>query len=96
MVFFINLPLGFVVLLLALWKVPESSARDQGERPDFLGGVLATVGFAGVIYALIQSDIIVGALGATALIALLYWEQRAPSPMIPLDLFRSKNFTGAN
>jgi len=95
-VFFINLPLGLVVLLLALWKVPESSAGEQGQRPDSLGGVLATVGFGGIIYALIQSGPVAGALGAIALIALLYWERRASWPMIPLDLFRSRNFTGAN
>src|SRR5215472_7957484 len=37
-VFFINIPLGLTVLLLALWKVPESRAGVSGQRPDFLGG----------------------------------------------------------
>ena len=37
-----------------------------------------------------------GAMGAVALIALLYWEARSPSPMVPLGLFRSRNFSGAN
>jgi len=37
-----------------------------------------------------------GAMGAVALIALLYWEVRSPSPMVPLGLFRSRNFSGAN
>jgi EmrB/QacA subfamily drug resistance transporter len=95
-VFFINLPLGLVVLLLAVWKVPESSAGEQGQRPDFLGGVLATVGFGSIIYALIRSARVEAAVGVIALIALFYWERRAPAPMIPLDLFRSTNFTGAN
>jgi EmrB/QacA subfamily drug resistance transporter len=95
-VFFINLPLGLAVLLLTVWKVPESSAREQGERPDFAGGVLAAVGFGGVVFALIQSTLLAGAVGAVALVALFYWERRALSPMIPLHLFRSKNFTGAN
>jgi EmrB/QacA subfamily drug resistance transporter len=95
-VFFINLPLGLAVLLLALWRVPESRADEQGQRPDFVGGVLAALGFGGIVFSLIQSAAEAGAIGAIALIALFYCEGRGPSPMIPLHLFRSKNFTGAN
>ena len=96
-VFFINLPLGLAVLLLALWKVPESSAAGaQGQQLDWLGGLLAALGFGGIVFGLIESMPAAGALGAIALIALLYWETRARSPMVPLHLFRSRNFTGAN
>ncbi len=95
-VFFINLPLGLAVLLLALRKVPESRAGGQGQRPDLPGGVLAALGFGGIVFALIQSAVAVGAVGAIALLALFYRERRATSPMIPLHLFRSRNFTGAN
>jgi EmrB/QacA subfamily drug resistance transporter len=95
-VFFINLPLGLAVLLLALWKVPESSAGDQGRRLDWLGGLLAALGFGGIVYALIESTPAAGVVGAIALIALLCWEARSPSPMVPLRLFHSRNFTGAN
>jgi EmrB/QacA subfamily drug resistance transporter len=95
-VFFINLPLGLAVLSLALAKVPESSAGVRGQRPDFLGGALAAVGFGGVVFALIQSAPAAGALGAISLLALYYQERLTASPMIPLRLFRSRNFTGAN
>jgi EmrB/QacA subfamily drug resistance transporter len=95
-VFFINLPLGLAVLLLAVWKVPESRAGEQGQRPDFLAGVLAAVGFGGIVFSLIQSAAGAGAIGAIALTALFFWERRLPSPMIPLHLFHSRNFTGAN
>jgi EmrB/QacA subfamily drug resistance transporter len=95
-VFFINLPLGLAVLLLALGKVPESRAGVQQRRPDFAGGLLAAFGFGGIVFALIQSRPVAGAVGAFALVALFYWERRASSPMIPLRLFRSRNFTGAN
>jgi len=95
-VFFINLPLGLVVLLLALWKVPESRAGVQDPQLDWLGGLLAALGFGGIVFALIESAPAEGAAGAGALIALLYWEARAPSPMVPLHLFRSRNFIGAN
>ena len=94
--FFINLPLGLVVLLLALWKVPESRAGDQGQQLDWLGGLLAALGFGGIVFALIESAPAAGAVGGIALIALLYWEARSPSPMVPLHLFRSRNFSGAN
>ncbi len=95
-VFFINLPLGAAVLLLALWKVPESRAGAEGQRFDWLGGVLAAFGFGGIIFALIESAPVAGAVGAIVLIALLYWEAHSPSPMVPLRLFRSGNFAGAN
>ena len=94
--FFINVPLGVAVLLLALWKIPESSVGGKGGSPDFLGGVLAALGFGGIVFGLIQLHWAAAAVGAIALIALLCWERRAPSPMIPLQLFRSRNFTGAN
>jgi EmrB/QacA subfamily drug resistance transporter len=95
-VFFINLPLGLVVLLLALWKVPESRAADQGKTFDWLGGLLAAFGFGGIVFALIESAPVAGAVGGVTLIVLLYWEARSPSPMVPLHLFRSSNFSGAN
>ena len=94
-VFFINLPVGLVALLLALWKVPESRAA-QGQQLDVLGGLLAALGFGGIVFALIESAPIAGAVGVIALIALLYWEAHAPSPMVPLYLFRSRDFLAAN
>jgi len=95
-VFFINVPLGLAVLTLTLWKVPESKADIPGTRPDWLGGLLAALGLGGIVYALIQSVLIAAVVGTLALIALTYWEIHSPSPMVPLQLFRSRNFTGAN
>src|SRR5262249_24610445 len=93
-VFFINLPLGLIVLMLALWRVPESRAGDAGARADWPGGLMATVGLGGIVFALIQSALIPGLDGALALIAFLYWEAHPESPMVPFRLFRSRNFTG--
>jgi MFS family permease len=95
-VFFINIPLGLAVLWLTLWKVPESRADNRSQRFDWLGGMLAVLGFGGIVLALIESMAAAGAVGAVALIALLYREARSSSPMVPLRLFRSHNFTGAN
>jgi MFS family permease len=95
-VFFINVPIGLAVLLLCLWKVPESRAGAQAQRLDWLGSLLAALGFGGIVFALIESAPLAGAIGGAALIGLLSWEARAPSPMIPFRFFRSRNFTGAN
>ena len=95
-VFFINIPLGLIVLWLALWKVPESRAGNRSQQFDWPGGLLAALGFGGIVFALIESMPVAGAVGAIALIALLYWEARTSSPMVPLRLFRSRNFSGAN
>src|SRR5215472_9195649 len=95
-VFFINVPLGLAVLTLALRKVPESRTGDTRSRPDWAGGMLAALGFGGIVYALIQSVLIAAVLGAVALIGLAYWEVHSPSPVVPLQVFRSLNFTGAN
>ena len=95
-VFFINLPLGLAVLVLSLWKVPESRAGAQGQPFDWQGGLLAALGFGGIVFGLIESAPAIGAVGAIVLLALLYWEAHAKSPMVPLRLFRSRNFSGAN
>ncbi|QOY86413.1 MFS transporter [Paludibaculum fermentans] len=95
-VFFINIPLGLAVLGLTLWKVPESRTGQRGARPDWLGGLLAALGFGGIVFALIQAEPWAAVLGALALIALSYWEARSASPMLPFELFRSRNFAGAN
>ena len=94
--FFINVPIGILVLWLTLWKVPESRSGDRSRRFDWPGGLLAVLGFGGIVLAVIESKPLAGALGAAALIGLAYWETRTASPMIPLGLFRSRNFAGAN
>src|SRR5579862_7615595 len=95
-VFFINIPLGMAVLWLAWSKVPESRADNRSQRFDWLGGLLAVLAFGGIVLALIESIPAAAAMGGVALIALLYWEARSSSPMVPLRLFRSRNFSGAN
>lgn len=95
-VFLINVPVGLTVVLLALWKVPESAAEDQRRPFDWTGGMLAVLGFGGIVVALINSRPVYGLAGAVCLIGLLYWETRSPSPMVPLSLFRSRSFSGAN
>jgi predicted MFS family arabinose efflux permease len=57
---------------------------------------LAALGFGGVVFGLIEAAPVAGAGGVIILICMLYWEARSSSPMVPLRLFRSRNFSGAN
>jgi EmrB/QacA subfamily drug resistance transporter len=95
-VFFINVPVGLAVLWLTLARVPESTAGNRGQKLDWVGGLLAALGFGGIVFGLIESSTAAGTAGGVVLIGMLYWETRAPSPMIPLSLFRSRNFSCAN
>ncbi len=94
--FFINLPLGIAVLALALWRVPESRDTQDPVHLDWPGAVLATVSLGCIVFAFIQSMPIVGVAGVLALVAFLMVEARSRAPMVPLALFRSRNFSGAN
>jgi EmrB/QacA subfamily drug resistance transporter len=104
-VFFINLPIGLIVLLLSFRCVPESWDKSGNKRLDWLGAALATIGLGLVVYGLIESSrlsfghpAVVSALiaGSFSLVLFIYWEARARNPMLPLTLFRSHDFAGAN
>jgi EmrB/QacA subfamily drug resistance transporter len=103
-VFLINLPLAAVVIAISLWHVPESR-NVNSRRIDWLGASLATVGLAGLIYGFLESASlgwtqprVVGSLllGCFALALFVFAERRIREPMLPLDLFRSRSFSGAN
>jgi MFS family permease len=103
-VFFINVPLAAVALAVTLRHVPESRDTTATGRPDLAGAASVTLGLAGVIFALIEvpsrgwSALTVAAaiIGATALLGFPVVERRQVAPLIPLTLFRSPQFTGAN
>src|SRR3954468_18801834 len=101
-VFFLNIPLALAVIGLTFWKVPESRNEEAPRRLDWLGATLATLGLAGVVYSLIefaQHSVVVqviGVLGVTSLVTFFFVEARSPAPMMPLELFRSRAFRGAN
>src|SRR6266550_939904 len=104
-VFFINLPLGLIVLFISFCCVPESRDKSGDKRLDWLGAALATIGLTFLVYGLIESSrlgfghpAVLTALisGSAFLVLFVYWEGRAPNPMLPLALFRSQDFTGAN
>jgi EmrB/QacA subfamily drug resistance transporter len=95
-VFFINLPIALAVVGLTIWRVPESETKNEGVRLDSIGALLTTIGLGGIVYGFLESAPMVGAVGIAFLIVFLFVEARSPAPMLPLALFRSQNFSGAN
>src|ERR1700754_1461593 len=100
--FLVNLPLGILLVAICYWRVPESRGEDAG-RIDILGAVLATIGLAGVVYAFIEAPlhgwvspgvIASGVVGVVALVAFVVVETRISDPMLPLGLFRDRDFAG--
>lgn len=102
--FFINVPIAAAVIVLSLWHVPESRIGAQ-TSVDWAGALIVTIGLASVTYGFIESGdrgwsnpSVWGslAIGCVGLIAFSPFESRAQAPMVPLGLFRSSDFTGAN
>ena len=104
-VFFLNLPIALIVGLISFRHVPESKDENANERLDWLGAVLTTFGLGLLVSGLIESSrlgfghrFVQAALigGSVLLAAFLVFEARAKNPMLPLELFGSRDFTGAN
>src|SRR5207302_4458190 len=103
-VFFINLPIALLVILISLRHVTENSDKDN-TRVDWLGALLAATGLGALVYGLIESSrlgfadksvILVLTAAGALLVVFLFVEARISQPMLPLALFRGRTFTGAN
>jgi EmrB/QacA subfamily drug resistance transporter len=102
--FFISPVLALVAIPIALRHVPESRDADA-RRLDLAGAALATLGLGSFVYGLIESSasgfgdptvLAALALGTASLAAFVLVERRSEAPMLPLALFRSREFDGAN
>src|SRR5256886_5092755 len=103
-VFFINLPIALLVILISFRHVTENSDRDK-TRVDWLGAFLAATGLGALVYGLIESSrlgftdrsvIVVLIAAAVLLIVFLLIEEKVSQPMLPLALLRVRTFSGAN
>ena len=102
-VFLINVPIA-AAALLALRHVPETRDPDATGPLDIGGAVAVTAGLTGTIFALIEvpttgwnlSTTTAAVVGATSLVVFPVLEARHPSPLLPLSLLRSSQFSGAN
>ncbi len=104
-IFFLNVPMALITLFITWRHMPETRNPAAVERLDWQGAVLATCALAALAFGLTEAGnvgwrhpVVVGALvGAFVLfIGFIGVESRSPSPMVPLGLFRSRNFSGAN
>ena len=105
-VFFINVPLAAIVLGALFWRVPESrDEEERAEKLDWPGALLVTLALFAIVYGLISSNmlgrghpVVIAALvvGVVTLMVFLLWEDRNQAPLMPLALFRSSTFSGAN
>jgi EmrB/QacA subfamily drug resistance transporter len=103
-VFFINLPLAALVIALTLWHVPES--RNPSAREiDWIGAATVTLGLTALVYGFVESGAVgwnhprvFGTLVSGFLLLALFVviERHVRTPMVPLDLFQSPGFAGAN
>lgn len=105
LVFAINIPLVLATLAIAARAVEESADPESDRRVDWPGGLLVALAFGGVVFALIEqptegfgsplvwAPLAAGILGGAGF---TLRERSARSPMLPLDLFRNRNFSAAN
>lgn len=95
-VFFINVPIGVAIAVLTAWRIPACGAKAAPGALDWPAALLAATGLGGIVYAFIESRPWAGATGAVFLLVFILVEARTAAPLLPLELFRSRDFTGAN
>jgi EmrB/QacA subfamily drug resistance transporter len=104
-IFLINVPVAIVTLVLIAVAIPGRAPTGRREPVDYVGAILCALGLAGPVYALIEAPqrgfsdplILVTLIGGLAVFGLfLLWEAKSRSPMLPLRLFRRRNFSFAN
>jgi EmrB/QacA subfamily drug resistance transporter len=103
-IFAINIPLVLATLWIVARAVPESRPRE-GVKLDVLGAGLAALGLAGITFGLIEqplegwgSVMVAGSMvaGAVLFVGFIVREMHAAQPMLPLELFRRRNFSVTN
>lgn len=104
-VFYINIPLAIITLVILWTKVPESFGDAETGPLDWKGALLVTSGLGGVVFGLIESSnhgllhpLVIGSFicGTACLIGFVWAEHLSTNPMVPLKIFQSKTFSGAN
>jgi EmrB/QacA subfamily drug resistance transporter len=105
LVFYINLPLAVAVVAIAARHVPETKAPGPVPRLDVWGAICISGALAGITYGLIAASsygwgsvpvLVPLAVGVVLLGLFILVEAREPQPMLPLEVFRSRQFTAAN
>jgi EmrB/QacA subfamily drug resistance transporter len=95
-IFLLNLPLAAAVAVIAVRHIPESRAEGDDGPLDVAGAALGALGLAATTWGLIERSWIAGIIGLAALGMFVVTEARRSSPMLPLGIFRSRQFATAN
>jgi len=103
-VFLINLPVAALTIWVVRAHVPESRSTVTGGQLDVAGAAAVTIGLGGVVFALIEGTavgasplvLVAAVVGVAALLAFPLVERSRAEPLVPLELFRSRQFSGAN
>ncbi|RQH05749.1 MFS transporter [Paraburkholderia dinghuensis] len=104
-IFFLNGPLAIVTIALAMSSVPNSHRPDAPQHLDWFGAAVAATGLGAFTYGLTEASargfdhpLVLGAIGAGVLVLAVFVivEAKSHNPMMPLDVFASRDFTGAN
>lgn len=103
-IFIINVPLAFIVLLLLLTRVPDDRVTGW-IKLDVAGAVMVSAGLGFFVFGLIESSnmgftnpYVLGSMvsGIALLVSFVFYENRIEQPLLPMGIFRSRTFTGAN
>ena len=102
-IFFINVPVVALAILAGLTLMPES--KGPWQKPDPLGAVLSAVGMTALVWWIIEipqhgafggRSAITLAVAVVALVGFVVWENVTAAPMVPLVLFKHRNFSGGS
>ncbi|MEW1639693.1 MFS transporter [Streptomyces sp. NPDC093801] len=102
-IFLINVPVVALAVVAALTLMPES--KGPWQKPDPLGAVLSATGMTALVWWIIEipqhgafggRSALVLAVAAVALVGFVLWENTTDSPMVPLVLFKNRNFSGGS
>jgi EmrB/QacA subfamily drug resistance transporter len=100
-IFWVNVPIGLVAVVLIRWAVAPDGPRPAVGRPDVLGGLLVTAGMVLAVFTIVDTSgpafrTGTGVLAALLLAAFVWRQRRAPEPLIRLGIFRSRAVSGGN
>jgi EmrB/QacA subfamily drug resistance transporter len=102
-IFWINVPIGLMAIVLVLRKIPESTGPSR--RLDLVGAVLISLAVLGLVWGVVHGETagwtsaeVLGSFGAgvVLLVAFGLWEKRSDHPMVPVSYFRNLTFSAAN
>jgi len=104
LVFLINIPIAIVVILVSRKYIPESRDLEATGKLDVSGAILASVGLGCLVYGLTEGpasgwsalNISILVAGVVLLVAFILLESRKPNPLLPLGLFKEREFAAAN